>query len=481
VLECTRSRTQGAPDNLFTRTTTRDRTLSRSMGLLATSAIVAGIILGTSIFVQPSEISRLVPNVPAMMTVWVFAGLLTLCGAMTCAELASAFPHTGGVYVFLREGVSPLAAFLWGWAMFWTMHSGIIGAIAVIVARYVGYFIPLGENAVKGVAIATILLLSAINYFGVRQGSLLQTVLTAAKVLAIALIFAFVFAVAAPNHPSPAPFLGPILPSARHFLLALVAGLFAFGGWHMVTYTAGETRDPERTIPRALLVGTLAVTACYLALNAAYLRVLPLRELIASERVAADAASTLVGHRGASIVSVLVILSGIGSLNGIILGGPRVYFAMAQDRLAFDWLGAIHARYRTPYVSILAQGLWSSVLVATGTYRQLFTRVVYTEWLFFALMTLGLFRLRARASYTPAFRVWGYPVIPSLFILACAAIVANQIAADPTESAIGLSFVIAGLPVYYLWARMRTRTIDARSSSPLSRPDSKGGPDDAGH
>jgi basic amino acid/polyamine antiporter, APA family len=442
------------------------------MGLPATSAIVAGIILGTSIFVQPAEISRLVPNVPAMMTVWLFAGLLTLCGAMTCAELASAFPHTGGVYVFLKEGISPGAAFLWGWAMFWTMHSGIIGAIAMIVARYVGYFLPLGEEAVKGVAIAAILLLSAINYLGVRQGSLLQTVLTAAKVLAIVLIFAFVFAIPAPNHLSPAPPPGPILPSARDFLLALVAGLFAFGGWHMVTYTAGETRNPERTIPRALLIGTLVVTACYLALNAAYLRVLPLRQLIASQRVAAEAASALVGHRGAAIVSVLVILSGIGSLNGIILGGPRVYFAMAQDRLAFDWLGAIHPRHRTPSASILAQALCSSALVATGTYRQLFTRVVYTEWLFFALMTVGLFRLRARPSYAPAFRVWGYPLIPALFILACTAIVANQIAADPRESAIGLLFVIAGLPVYYLWARMRTRTIGARSSSPLSRRDS---------
>ena len=431
----------------------RDAALNRSMGLAAASGIVAGIILGTSIFVQPSEISRLVPNIPGMMMIWLLAGLLTLCGAMTCAELASAFPHTGGVYVFLKEGISPVAGFLWGWAMFWTMHSGIIAAIAVIVARYAGYFVPLGNRGVKGVAIGMVLLLSGVNYVGVRQGSALQTVLTAAKVLAIALIFVFVLAVAPTAHGFPAAGPEGAAPGPREFLLALVAGLFAFGGWHMVTYTAGETRDPERTIPRALLVGTLVVAACYLSLNAAYVRVLPLPQLIASQRVAADAASALVGHWGAAVVSVLVIVSGAGSLNGIILGGPRVYFAMAAEGHAFRWLGAIHPRYRTPHVAILAQALWSSALVATGTFRQLFTRVVYTEWLFFAVMTIGLFRLRRRASYAPEYRVWGYPVIPILFVAACAAIVANQIAADPRESSVGLLFVLSGLPVYYLWAR----------------------------
>jgi basic amino acid/polyamine antiporter, APA family len=423
------------------------------MGLATASAMVAGIILGTSIFVQPSEISRLVPHIPAMMAVWLFAGLLTSCGAMTCAELASAFPRTGGVYVFLKEGISPAAGFLWGWAMFWSMHSGIIAAIAVIVARYAGFFVSLDARGVKAVAIGVILLLSGVNYLGVRQGGALQAVLTAAKVLAIALIFVFVFAIPAPAHVTSVATPASPLPGFREFLLAIGAGLFAFGGWHMVTYAAGETRDPERTIPRALLLGTLVVTACYLSLNAAYLRVLPVPQLIASERVATDAASALVGHRGAAIVAMLVILSGAGSLNGIILGGPRVYFAMAQDRLAFGWLAAIHPRFRTPHAAILAQALWSSALVATGTYRQLFTRVVYTEWLFFGLMTIGLFRLRSRASYTASYRVWGYPLVPALFVVACAAIVANQFAADPRESALGLLFVIAGLPVYYAWTR----------------------------
>jgi basic amino acid/polyamine antiporter, APA family len=426
-----------------------DAGLKRTMGVLAASAIVAGIILGTSIFVQPSEISRLVPSVPAMMAVWLFAGLLTLCGAMACAELASAFPETGGVYVFLREGISPLAGFLWGWAMFWIMHSGIIAAIAVIIARYVGYFTPLDDRGIQGVAIGVILVLSCVNYLGVRQGSAVQTALTSAKVLALALIFVFVFAIAGGGHVARVAATHEPLPGPRAFLLAMIAGLFAFGGWHMVTYTAGETRSADRTIPRALLIGTSVVTLCYIGLNAAYLKVLPLEQMVASQRVAADAATVLVGPWGAGLVAALVILSGASALNGIILSGPRVYFAMAQDRLAFKWLAATSPRFRTPYVAIAAQAIWSSVLVASGTYRALFTRVVFTEWIFFALMVIGIFRLRRRPGYAPAYRVWGYPIVPALFVAACAAIVCNQFVAAPVESVVGLLFVLVGWPIYY--------------------------------
>jgi APA family basic amino acid/polyamine antiporter len=423
------------------------------MGLFPATAMVVGIILGASIFVQPSEISLHVASIPGIILVWLLAGTLTLCGALVCAELASAFPQTGGVYVFLREGISPAAGFLWGWAMFWSVHSGIIAAMAVIFARYVGYFTPLSDGGIRAVAIGAILLLSGVNYLGVRLGSAVQSVLTSAKVLAIALMLILVFALAAPARAVEPSAGGASLPPVREFLLALLAGLFSFGGWHMVTYAAGETREPEKTIPRALFIGSLVVTACYVGLNAAYLRVLPLPQLIASQRVAADAASALVGAWGAAAISALVILSSGGALNGIILASPRLYFAMAQDGLAFRWLGAVHPSFRTPHTAILLQAAWSSVLVATGTYRALFTRVIYTEWLFFGLMTLGLFRLRRSASYSPAMRAWGYPVVPAVFAASCAAIVINQIIADPKESAFGLLLVAAGWPIYYFWAR----------------------------
>ncbi|MGH9702881.1 MAG: APC family permease [Candidatus Acidiferrales bacterium] len=429
-------------------------TLRRSMGLPHATAMVVGIILGASIFVQPSEVTRLVPSIRGLMLVWLAAGALTFCGAMVCAELSSAYPQTGGVYIFLKRIFSPALGFLWGWAMFWSMHSGIIAAIAVILARYVAYFTPLGEPGIRALAVVVIFLLSAVNYLGVKPGSAVQLVLTAAKVAAILSVVILIFRFGGPAHralsttaatsASPPASLGA-------YGLAIGAGLFAFGGWHMVTYTAGETNNPERTIPRALLLGALLVTACYMLLNAAYFYVLPLSEVARSTRVAADAIRIL-GAAAGNAIAALVILSALGALNGIILAGPRVYYAMAQDGLAFRWMGAVHPRRQTPYLAIVAQAIWSSVLVATNSYRELFTRVVYTEWLFFALLAAGLFVLRRRREYHPVFLARGYPVVPALFIVASLGIAINQAIANPRGSAIGLGLLLAGLPVYFLWS-----------------------------
>jgi APA family basic amino acid/polyamine antiporter len=394
--------------------------------------MVVGIIIGAAIFVQPSEINRHVPTVPGVLSVWIAAGILTLCGALVCAQLSAAFPRTGGVYVFLKETLSPAFGFLWGWAMFWSAHSGIIAASSVILARYVAWFIPLDDTGIRAVAIAGIVTFSFVNYLGVRQGSMLQTVVTISKVVAILILLgmAAFLATPAPHSPTappppPAPF--------REFVLAVSAALFAFGGWHMVTYTAGETRDPVRTIPRALLIGTLTVTALYVLLNAAYLYLLPISRVIASPRVAADAAQAVAGPRGASLISALVILSATGVLNGVILAGPRTYYAMAREGLAFRWLASLrHA--------IVLQALWSCILVATGTYRALFTRVIYTEWLFFALMAIGLMRLRGRLAF-----------VPVTFAIAAVIVAAIQIAADPMQAATGLLIVVLGLPVYRYW------------------------------
>jgi len=412
--------------------------------------MVVGTIIGASIFVQPSLVSGAVPSVPGMLLVWAAAGVLTLIGALVTAELASAFPGTGGVYVFLRESYSPAVGFLWCWAMFWSMHTGIIAAIAMVCARYIGFFIPLDDTGLRVVAIIAILLFSAINYVGVRHGTAVQTAFTAVKIAAVVLI-AFAGLVVAGAVPPPSTASAPtIIPSLRSFVSATVAGLFAFGGWHMVTYTGDETVDARRTIPRALVIGTLAVTASYIAVNAAYLAVLSPAAVAASNRVAADFADRVLGTGGAAAMSALVILSTLGAMTGIILTGPRVYLAAANDGLLTEWIGAVHPRFGTPHHAIMLQAVWASVLVATGTYRALFTRVVYTEWIFFGLMTAGIFVLRRRAGYAPAYRAWGYPILPLLFIGATAVIVVNQLAADPIESATGLLIVLAGLPVYYL-------------------------------
>ncbi len=419
--------------------------------------MVVGTIIGASIFVQPSLITGQVFTPSAVFLVWATAGVLTLFGALITAELASAFPQTGGVYVFLKEAYSPALGFLWGWAMFWTMHSGIIAAIAVVFARYVGHFLPLGGVGLKGVAVTAIVVLSIVNYLGVKQGSTLQAAFTLGKVAAIVAIVAvgFAFGPAAPGVSSVAAAHAGV--SAQDFAAALIAGLFAFGGWHMVTYSAEETVRAERTIPRALLVGTVIVSLCYVALNAVYFRVLPLETVISSSRVAADAAEAVMGSAGGSAVAGLVVFSTFGALAGIVLAGPRVYFSMARDGLLFDWLAGIHSRFRTPHRAIVLQAAWSALLVVTGTYRALFTRVIYTEWIFFGLMAIGLFVLRRRRGYAPCYRVWAYPVVPAIFAAASGLIVVNQVVSDPAESALGLSMVALGLPVYYLWGKGRVR------------------------
>ena len=430
--------------------------LSRSMRLTHTTAIVVGTIIGAAIFVQPSEITALVPSLGGVALIWLVAGALTFFGALVTAELASAFSRTGGVYVFLNETYSPVVGFLWGWAMFWSMHSGILAAIAVVFARYVAYFVPLGDTGVRVAAAGEILVLSAVNYRGVAHGSRLQTIFTAGKVLAILLMIVVGLALAPGDAASTAPpvsvavDIGSI--SVTDVVQALIAGLFAFGGWHMVTYAAGETIDPTRTIPRALIWGTVIVTGCYVALNAVYMYILPLDVVISSTRVAADAADSLVGGGGA-VMSGLVIFSTFGALNGIILAGPRVYYSMAQDGLLFRWAGNVHPTFRTPHLAIVLQGVWASVLVFTGTYSQLFSRVIYVEWIFFGMMALGVFILRRRSTYTPSYRVPGYPLIAGVFALAAAVIALNRLIAEPLEAASGLAIVLLGVPVYYFWLR----------------------------
>lgn len=426
--------------------------LARNLTRVNAIAMVAGTIIGASIFVQPSEIARHLDSPGQIMAVWIACGVLTLFGALVCAELASAFPQTGGLYVFLRDSFSPLAGFLWGWAMFWTMHSGIIAAIAVVFARYTAFFVPVGDTGIRVLAVTAILALTVLNYVGVRAGSRVQTALTGAKLAAIVLMVGIGLAFAG-ERPEPAAAAGSAVPAGagtlRDFLLAMVAGLFAYGGWHMVTYTAGETRMPARTIPLALLVGVAIVTACYVALNLLYLQILPLDAVRSSTRIAADAADAVVGRGGSAMMSALVMMSSIGALTGIVLTGPRVYYSMAQDGLAPRWLGYVHPRFHTPSRAILAQGAWCAVLASTGAYRALFTRVIYTEWLFFALMAAGLFVLRRRPGYAPAYRTWGYPAVPLIFIVVSLAIVINQVASDPYEAALGMGMVAVGAPIYY--------------------------------
>ncbi len=435
--------------------------LARVMRLPHATAMVVGTIIGASIFVQPSEVTGQAPSLFGVFAVWTVAGVLSLLGALVCAELASMFTRSGGVYVYLREAYSPAAGFLWGWAMFWVMHSGIIAAIAMVTARYTGHFVELGPTGARAVAIGVIVLWSAVNYAGVRFGSVLQTAFTLGKLVAIAAILVLGFALGAGVERLPAGAAGEGTVSS--FLGAVAAGLFAYGGWHMVTYSADETVEPKKTIPRALVIGVAVVTLCYVAMNGVYLYVLPFAQVISSQRIAADAADAVLGSGGADFMALLVIFSTFGGISGIILCGPRVYYAMAQDGLLFRWLGEIHPRHRTPHRSIVLQALWSSALVATGTYRDLFTRVIYTEWIFFGAMGIGLYRLRRRLGSRRAGTTWGFRWLPLVFILCAFAIAVHELLSNAVDAVWGLGLVSLGLPVYHLWLRRRRRDEEGAS------------------
>ncbi|HKS06774.1 MAG TPA: amino acid permease [Gemmatimonadaceae bacterium] len=427
--------------------------LARSMGVTRAAAMVVGIIIGASIFTQASEVTSQVPSQLGVFAVWIASGLLTLIGALVIAELSSAWPQTGGVYVFLSKSYSPAVGFLWGWAMFWTMHTGIVAIIAMVCARYVGTFVELGTTGTRVVAIFVVLILSGINYIGVRAASAVQAALTFIKVFAIVAIIAVAFSMGGPAG-APAATFAPNAITMGSFVSAMVAGLFTFGGWHMVSYSAEETIDPTRTIPRALLIGTVIVTVLYLAMNGAYLHVLPIDQVISSQRVAADLAEAVAPHIGAAeIVSFFVVLSTLGAANGVILAGPRVYLAMASDGLLFRWFGAVHPTYRTPHRAIVLQAVWASVLIGTNTFRALFTRVVYTEWIFFALLAASLYFLRKRADYAPVYKLGGAKLWAGLFVVSSATIIVTTIKNNPANASIGLALVLIGLPVYYVAQR----------------------------
>lgn len=431
--------------------------LTRAIGLPQAAAIVIGTIIGTSIFVQPSEITREVPTITGILVAWSLAGVLTFIGALVCAELATAYPHTGGVYVFLREAFSTRVAFLWGWANFWSIHSGIIAAISVVCARYVAYFVELSPVQQQLTAAGVIVAISAINYLGVRTGTTVQMTITAAKLVAVMALLVGGVALSGAGGGGDAWTFSTAEMAAvplDRLLLGIAAGLFAFGGWHMVTYTAGETTNPERTLPRALTIGVVVVTLCYIGLNAVYLYVLPLEAVRRSPRIAADVAQVLVGPIGGSVVSALVVVSAVGSLTGIILAGPRLYLSMAQDGPLLRWVNAVHPTFRTPHRAIVLQAIWASVLVLTGSYPTLFGRVIYMEWFFFALMAAGVFVLRRRAGYRPVYRMWGYPITPAIFVVASMAIVLNQLRAQPSEALFGAAVVASGWPVA-MWATRR--------------------------
>jgi len=428
--------------------------------------VLVGSTIGSGIFRVPSVAAAEGGTVGAVGLLWIAGALLTLFGALTVAELAAAFPRAGGIYVYLEEAYGPLPAFLFGWTRLLVIQPALLGGIALIFAAYADTFLPLTDFQTRGVAMAAILVLGAANYRSLGWGAAIQNISTLAKVVALVGLALAVFALgeagsgalagaggqAGAGGPAPSTLLDP--GNWSGFGVALIAVLWAYDGWADATYMAGEVKDPDRAMPRALIGGFLVVVGVYLLLNGAYLFALPLEAMAASELVAADAASAVMGGMGAAVVASLVMLSTFGALNGTMMSGPRVFFALGRDGLFFRRIGAVHPRNRTPHVAVALATILGVAYVSVRTFEELAEAFILGLWPFFMLAVLAVFRLRRRRpGLRRPYRTWGYPLVPLAFLLVSGVMLLNALVAQPISTLYSFGIIASGVPVYWAWRR----------------------------
>ncbi len=464
---------------------------ARRLGFTTAVMLVVGSIIGSGIFKKPAVMAAQLGSGELLIAVWVIAGVMTMFGALTLAEIAGIIQAPGGQYVFFNRIYNRFVGYLYGWSTFSVYQSGSIAAIAYIFAEYFGYFFPpfrlspaleaihlhipgvgdifpLAHFGTKTVTILCIMFLTTVNYFGVRFGGLVQVTFTFLKVAAIAAIILLGFLL---GHGSFEHFIsvGPRTSNAGWLgamLVAMSGAFWAYDGWVNITYVAGEVKEPQRIIPRALFVGTAIVITVYVLTNLAYLYVLPIDMMAKSQLVAADVAEKFLSRYGGAFVSASVMISTFGTANGTILATARVYYAMAKERLFFRKMEYIHPRYRTPGPSLFLQGIWASILTLSGTFDQITDQLIFVAWIFYALSGAGVFILRKKMADTPRpYRVWGYPVVPAFFVAFATVFVFYTLYSDVTSfsrgetplinSVMGLIYVVIGIPGYIYWNRKR--------------------------
>jgi basic amino acid/polyamine antiporter, APA family len=432
--------------------------LPRRIGLWTGVAILVGSTIGSGIFRSPAGIADKLPGPLPLLAVWVTGGLFALCGALTLAEAAGAFPQTGGVYVYIREAWGRLPAFLFGWSELVMIRAAALGAISTTFAEYAVRVMGNDPGVapysgyVHYIAAVAIIVTAGFNYVGVRTAGTVQNITTLAKVGGLLAIIALAFALGLPQsggHYTPVAPAGSF--SIAPFGLALVSVLWVYDGWADVSFVAGEVKNPKKNLPRILIIGTCGIIVIYLLANLAYLAVMPVDEMRHSKLVAADVAQQLVGPAGVAFVSLVVMISTFGGLNGSMFTGPRILFAMADDGMLFRVLARVHPRFRTPSVAISFVALMAAIFVLLGTFEQLADAFVTAIVPFYALAVASVFAFRRRSDYNPPFRVPFYPVVPALFIVSTVMLLGNAIV-DPGSrwATLGvLGGIVAGIPVYF--------------------------------
>ncbi len=426
--------------------------LTRQLGLLAVTALVVGEVVAIGIFLTPAGMARSLGSPFWLLIVWLLMGFMALTGALCYGELAARAPEAGGGYVYLREAYGRGVAFLYGWKCMLVMDPGITAALAAGLASYVGYALGVSGTSLKLIAIGSILVIAAVSIAGVRFGSGLMQALTALKLGALALIAALAFALHAGSwanfipfvaqHPGSDPLPGALAP-------ALVGAFFAFGGWWEISKLAGEARDPARTLPRALALGVAIVTVIYIVTSAVFLYLIPLERVTSGETFAAQAGELLFGPAGGRVFAWIVIVAVLGSLLGLLMALPRVYYAMANDGVFFKAVAAVHPRFGTPARAIAIQTAIASLYVALGTFNQIIGYFVFVTVLFVGLTVAGLFRIRRRVP-AASYSTWGYPVTPVLFLVLVAVLLLLLAGHNPLRAALGVGIVALGVPVYLL-------------------------------
>ena len=435
-----------------------------TLGLLTATFLIVGSSIGSGIFRLPASMAAEVGSAWLLVGVWVLCGLLSIAGALTFAEMAAMFPRAGGQYVFLREAFGGRTAFLYGWTFFWVIQTGIIAAVAFAFAGFLSFLVPMTGFQVKLAAISLILLLSAVNYVGVRYGGLVNNVFTAAKVGAIAalVLLGFVLATGAGNFDAPAlPQGAAPLGVVASVGTAMAFAFFAYDGWNQSAFVASEIKDPQRNVPRSMILGTLTVMAVYVLANLVYVHVLPFDAITATAAtgtLGAETAEAILGPVGGTLVTLAILVAVFGTVNAYVLSGPRVYYAMAKDGMSYDGFASVSPRFRTPDFAIVLQAEWACLLVLTGSFEDLVNFAVFAIWLFYGVTGLAYFRLRrTHAHLARPYRTWGHPVVPALFILTSLFIVVNTLVTDTRNALFGLLLIGSGVPFLLLleWRNRR--------------------------
>jgi amino acid transporter len=436
--------------------------LPRTLGLWSSVGLVVGITIGTGIFRTPARIASLVPDPLLVLGLWVAGGVVTLCGALSIAELAAALPQTGGFYAYLREGWGRLAGFLFGWSELVLIRATALGGMAIVFGEYLLRSIGLDPaahtTAARLVPAAAILFAAAVNIRGANLGALIVGVSTLAKFAALVLLVGAAAVLGGGQGASLANLTTGTGSSIgiSSLGLALISVFWAYDGWGDLSFAAGEVRNPQRNLPRAIILGTLAIVIIYVLVNVAYLYVIPIETVGRSPLIAADMMLTLFGRTGAALVSVFVMISSFSSLNGSMLAAPRVFFAMAEDGLLFGRIASVHSRFRTPWAAIALSAILGIALVLSQGFERLASTFVLAIWPFYALSVAAIYRLRrTRPTMPRPYRVVGYPVVPAIFIGAVVWFIGNALINEPRPTLVTFALILAGVPVYAVFFRRR--------------------------